>query len=213
MPTLSILAGPRGLRPGDELTFFYPSTEWRMAQAFDCFCGTPSCRGRISGAESMDPKALEGVWLNGFMREMLGERDAGVLIEDGIEAGSETVNGKERADDGMKCEGQELLLEALKVDAVADEIEEVFVEMLERARLSAKLAEQGLASYHRKKVLLQQQQAEKQQGEHGHEKTNINRKGNDSVHENITVDGENIGRVGPTSRELSGEMGGDTFST
>lgn len=27
-----------GLKEGDELTFFYPSTEWSMAQPFDCLC-------------------------------------------------------------------------------------------------------------------------------------------------------------------------------
>jgi len=73
----NILAGPQGLRPGDELTFFYPSTEWHMAQPFDCFCGTPSCRGTIAGARDMPRAQLEGLWLNGHIRELLEERDAG----------------------------------------------------------------------------------------------------------------------------------------
>ncbi|WYZ36738.1 hypothetical protein EsH8_II_000244 [Colletotrichum jinshuiense] len=73
----NILAGPKGLQPGDELTFFYPSTEWHMAQAFDCFCGTPSCRGKIGGARDMTRAQLEGLWLNGHIRELLEERDAG----------------------------------------------------------------------------------------------------------------------------------------
>ncbi|TDZ30706.1 Histone-lysine N-methyltransferase ash1 [Colletotrichum spinosum] len=73
---LNILAGPKGLKPGDELTFFYPSTEWHMAQAFDCFCGTPSCRGKIGGARDMTRSQLEGLWLNGHIRELLDERDS-----------------------------------------------------------------------------------------------------------------------------------------
>ncbi|KAK2013728.1 hypothetical protein LZ32DRAFT_239321 [Colletotrichum eremochloae] len=73
----NILAGPKGLQPGDELTFFYPSTEWHMAQPFDCFCGTPSCRGTIGGARDMPRAQLEGLWLNGHIRELLEERDAG----------------------------------------------------------------------------------------------------------------------------------------
>ncbi|KAF9878964.1 galactose-proton symport [Colletotrichum karsti] len=74
----NILAGPKGLQPGDELTFFYPSTEWHMAQPFDCFCGTPSCRGRIAGARDMPRSQLEGLWLNGHIRELLDEeRNAG----------------------------------------------------------------------------------------------------------------------------------------
>lgn len=29
----------RHLSPGDEVTFFYPSTEWSMAKPFECWCG------------------------------------------------------------------------------------------------------------------------------------------------------------------------------
>lgn len=29
----------RDIQPGDELSFFYPSTEWEMAQGFECKCG------------------------------------------------------------------------------------------------------------------------------------------------------------------------------
>ncbi|ROV92047.1 hypothetical protein VMCG_09535 [Cytospora schulzeri] len=67
---LQILAGPKGLKPSDELTFFYPSTEWELAQPFDCSCGTPSCHGRISGARDMSPSQLEGYWLSGHIREL-----------------------------------------------------------------------------------------------------------------------------------------------
>ncbi|MFM7646142.1 MAG: SET domain-containing protein-lysine N-methyltransferase [Sphingomonadales bacterium] len=35
---------------GEELGFFYPSSEWEMQQPFQCFCGTPSCIGEIKGA-------------------------------------------------------------------------------------------------------------------------------------------------------------------
>ncbi|KAL2880503.1 hypothetical protein SGCOL_004223 [Colletotrichum sp. CLE4] len=77
----NVLAGPKGLQPGDELTFFYPSTEWHMAQPFDCFCGTPSCRGTIGGACDMARDKLEGLWLNGHIRELLEERDSGARSE------------------------------------------------------------------------------------------------------------------------------------
>jgi len=53
MGAKAIIAGPKGLKIGDELTFFYPSTEWDMDQAFDCLCGTPTCFGKISGAKHM----------------------------------------------------------------------------------------------------------------------------------------------------------------
>ena len=45
--------------PGDELRFFYPSTEWSMAEPFDCACGSPNCLGRISGAAALPDSILE----------------------------------------------------------------------------------------------------------------------------------------------------------
>ena len=38
----------------EELTFFYPSTEWSMAQPFECFCKAPGCLGKIQGALHLD---------------------------------------------------------------------------------------------------------------------------------------------------------------
>lgn len=72
---MSFLAGPKGLSIGDELTFFYPSSEWAMAQPFDCFCSSSNCRGRIDGAGNMSAKQLEGLWLNGYIRDMIADRD------------------------------------------------------------------------------------------------------------------------------------------
>ncbi|KAG6064984.1 hypothetical protein E4U32_007860 [Claviceps aff. humidiphila group G2b] len=69
--SLNILAGPKGLQPGDELTFFYPSTEWSMAQPFTCLCNRPSCRGTISGAKDMKPSQLKGLWLSPHIRLLL----------------------------------------------------------------------------------------------------------------------------------------------
>jgi hypothetical protein len=135
MAAMSILAGPSGLQPGDELTFFYPSTEWSMGQAFDCFCGTKSCRGRISGAKHMSPKQLEGIWLNAFIRDLIAERD----VEHGAQSplSLKGQNGSKNGDDHAGKIGNG----ALKTGGV----------------------------------------------------------------------GSGAARGGPTSRELSGEMGGDTF--
>ena len=33
------LTALRPISEGDELTFFYPSTEWAMAEPFECGCG------------------------------------------------------------------------------------------------------------------------------------------------------------------------------
>lgn len=45
-----------------------------MAQPFDCFCGSAACRGKIAGAKDMAPKQLEGLWLNGHIRELKNEQ-------------------------------------------------------------------------------------------------------------------------------------------
>ncbi|KAH8722775.1 hypothetical protein GQ44DRAFT_555462, partial [Phaeosphaeriaceae sp. PMI808] len=63
-----------GLKEGDELTFFYPSTEWDMAQPFNCLCGGRKCRGRISGAKDMPEKVLKEYWLSPHVVELLGEK-------------------------------------------------------------------------------------------------------------------------------------------
>lgn len=46
------------IAPGEQFTFFYPSTEWDMAQPFECQCGTQSCIGQITGASQIDKEVL-----------------------------------------------------------------------------------------------------------------------------------------------------------
>jgi len=65
-----------GLRPGMELTFFYPSTEWAMAQPFECLCGTERCLGTISGARDLGAAKLGGYYLNAHIEELLVEQAA-----------------------------------------------------------------------------------------------------------------------------------------
>lgn len=52
------LVALKELHPGTELVFFYPSTEWRMTQSFDCYCGAPCCLGTIQGADYLSPDAV-----------------------------------------------------------------------------------------------------------------------------------------------------------
>ena len=44
------LVALRPIAVGEELTFFYPATEWAMASPFGCVCGSPRCLGWIAGA-------------------------------------------------------------------------------------------------------------------------------------------------------------------
>jgi len=52
-------SGPNGLKQGEAATFFYPSTEWDMAQGFRCSCGSDKCLGEIRGAKYLTIEQLE----------------------------------------------------------------------------------------------------------------------------------------------------------
>jgi hypothetical protein len=54
----------RDIEPGEDIKYFYPSTEWDLAVPFECACGTSSCLGSISGAREMDPAVLNRYRLN-----------------------------------------------------------------------------------------------------------------------------------------------------
>ena len=43
---------------GDEITYFYPSTEWEIAEPFACRCGSTACLEMIRGARFTPPEVL-----------------------------------------------------------------------------------------------------------------------------------------------------------
>ncbi len=49
----------RHIRKGEEITFFYPATEWDMAEPFQCNCGHESCLGEIRGAQALPLSLLD----------------------------------------------------------------------------------------------------------------------------------------------------------
>jgi hypothetical protein len=55
--TLRVVAA-RDVEAGEELTFFYPSTEWDMDRPFRCRCGAPECIGLVAGAKHLAPRSL-----------------------------------------------------------------------------------------------------------------------------------------------------------
>jgi SET domain len=61
----------RRIVPGDQFTFFYPSTEWQMAQPFECRCGTAACIGQIAGASQIDREVLSGYKLTDYILSKL----------------------------------------------------------------------------------------------------------------------------------------------
>lgn len=49
----------RRIEAGEELTFFYPSTEWEMDRPFECGCGSPLCLGTIRGAKYLTRMVID----------------------------------------------------------------------------------------------------------------------------------------------------------
>jgi hypothetical protein len=60
----------------DELTFFYPSTEWDMAQPFQCWCGSDACLGTVNGARHLPAAILAGYRLAPHVQRLAGIRGA-----------------------------------------------------------------------------------------------------------------------------------------
>jgi len=57
------------LQPGDELTFFYPSTEWDMSQPFVCNCKSNTCLQLINGASHLDKSTLQKYRVTDFIKQ------------------------------------------------------------------------------------------------------------------------------------------------
>ncbi len=62
----------KDIKIGEELTFFYPSTEWEMVQPFDCFCKSEKCLSRIEGASKIKIDTLKKYQLSSFIAQKAG---------------------------------------------------------------------------------------------------------------------------------------------
>jgi hypothetical protein len=70
------LVALRELNPGDEMTFFYPSTEWKMTQSFNCYCGSSNCLGDIRGASYLSDDVTKQYRFTDFIQQQLAKRAA-----------------------------------------------------------------------------------------------------------------------------------------
>ena len=61
----------RAIQPGEELTFFYPSTEWEMVSPFICLCGSPNCIHVVAGAKFLPLLVLERYYINQHIRDTI----------------------------------------------------------------------------------------------------------------------------------------------
>ena len=71
--TRLLVFAARDLQADDELTFFYPSTEWEMSSPFICLCGAANCIHVVAGARFLPLSTLEGHFLNYHIRQLMFE--------------------------------------------------------------------------------------------------------------------------------------------
>lgn len=64
----------QAMQPGNEFTFFYPSTEWEMARPFVCNCGCASCLQLINGASHLSVETLSKYKLTDFIRQQVKQK-------------------------------------------------------------------------------------------------------------------------------------------
>jgi len=61
----------RDIERGEEICFFYPSTEWDMDEGFVCQCGCEGCVGEVRGAAYLSEEVLGRYRLSAFVRGKL----------------------------------------------------------------------------------------------------------------------------------------------
>lgn len=74
--TLMKVVALKEIREEEELTFFYPSTEWQMTQSFNCYCGSANCLGSIKGAAFLPEEVWRQYRFTDFIQQQLAKRAA-----------------------------------------------------------------------------------------------------------------------------------------
>ena len=75
------VVGERDLQVGDEVTWFYPCTEWESPRPFRCLCGTEKrgegkrCIGMQRGSKFLGQQVLQNYFVNKHVGELVAERD------------------------------------------------------------------------------------------------------------------------------------------
>lgn len=68
-PSAAVVVQARAVRAltdltaGDEVTFFYPSTEWEMVRPFECLCGARNCIRYVAGAKYLALETLANYFI------------------------------------------------------------------------------------------------------------------------------------------------------
>lgn len=69
-----VVVAERDVAAGEELAYFYPSTEWEMAEPFACACGSPRCLGFVRGARDLPREVLDRYFVNDHVRRRASTR-------------------------------------------------------------------------------------------------------------------------------------------
>jgi SET domain len=68
------LVALKPIAAGEEFGFFYPSTEWDMAQPFACHCGEAACLKEIKGAAHLTDEEVKRYRLTNYINGKLKEK-------------------------------------------------------------------------------------------------------------------------------------------
>jgi len=68
-----VMIARRDIEKGEELSFFYPSTEWEMNAPFICLCGAANCIHVVAGARFLPLSTLENHYLSPHIRDLMIE--------------------------------------------------------------------------------------------------------------------------------------------
>ena len=152
-----------------------------MAQGFECFCGSKTCRGFIDGAKNMSSEQLKGMWLNAHIRELLEESNCSAKVPS-------------HGNSGLMSEG------IGQIDATAEALKA----SLEQARKMVNAAQKALDVY------IEENHTKKDMSDSGNGATRNNGVGSREL--SGEMGGDTRTRLGVASREMSGEVGGDTVA-
>lgn len=178
-----------------------------MAQPFDCLCGTPTCRGHISGAKDMPPSKLEGLWINGHIRELSEEQVVQQHQEQNV--GAATRSMAQDHENGAPENGSPVYHTSDDENTATgtpsnDPTAIALKDAVMHAEKVVAAARSALQAY-----------TEQQQGAIVKKRVKVTSQNDEALIERIPT--SKVTKVvagsqnrGPTSRELSGEMGGDT---
>lgn len=68
-----VVTAARDIAVGEELNFFYLSTEWEMDRPFVCLCGAPQCVRLVAGAKYLSVDALSRHFINAHIPQIIAQ--------------------------------------------------------------------------------------------------------------------------------------------